>query len=215
MTGKPNALLIYGVLLFVLAAFTVSQALKLSELDDAFESVPKVSNLDGVIEQQAALRTELEVLEAKDFITATQYQSDRLELNQQIDSLGHSLTSPDVQILHEELNSLALEVDVVKQDLMQLQKAAATAPAPTASPAQTKSRQTAPQAITPPFTVIGLEWRGGESFLAVSPTHAPRLADVSLLRAGDSLDGWRLFAIEPGQARFALPNGRRHVLNIR
>jgi hypothetical protein len=214
MTGKPNALLIHGVLLFVLAAFTVSQALKLSELDDAFESVPKVSNLDGVIEQQAALRNEMEVLEAKDFITATQYQSDRLELNQQIDSLGHSLTSPDVQILREDLNSLALEVDVVKQGLMQLQKAAA-ASAPTASPAQTKSLRTAPKAITPPFTVIGLEWRGGESFLAVSPLHAARLADVSLLRAGDALQGWRLSAIEPGQARFALPNGSRHVLNIR
>lgn len=214
MTGKPNALLIHGVLLFVLAAFTVSQALKLSELDDAFESVPKVSNLDGVIEQQAALRNELEVLEAKDFITATQYQSDRIELNQQIESLGPSLTYPDVQILREELNSISLEVDVIRQGLIQLQKAAA-APIPTARPTQAKSRSTSPKAINPPFTVIGLEWRGGESFLAVSPMHAARLADVSLLRAGDALDGWRLSAIEPGQARFVLPNGSRHVLNIR
>ena len=69
--------------------------------------------------------------------------------------------------------------------------------------------------MAPPFTVIGFEQRGGESFLAVSPLQSNRLADISLLSKGDTQNGWQLSAMEAGRAHFVLPNGKRHVLNIR
>lgn len=215
MAGKPNVVLIHSVLLFVLAAFTVSQALKLSELSSNFESVPTTSNIEGMIDQQVALRTDLDKLEAKEFVSAAQYENDRLEFRQQIETLVRPLPSVGYQQLREDLSSLALEVDRAKQSLADLQKTAVSRPIPPAQASMGKPKPGRPKSIAPPFTVIGLEWRGGESFLAVSPVQANRLADISLLRGGDAYSGWQLSALEAGQAQFVLPDGSRHVLNIR
>lgn len=68
--------------------------------------------------------------------------------------------------------------------------------------------------LEPPFSVIGLELRGGERFVSIALPGMPALADLRLLREGESLGAWQLQTIEgrtavfrvDGQiARIALP----------
>lgn len=54
----------------------------------------------------------------------------------------------------------------------------------------------------PPFRVLGLEMRGGESFLAVAPARALSLAEMSVLRVGDVQEGWQLEALDTKTASF-------------
>jgi len=63
----------------------------------------------------------------------------------------------------------------------------------------------------PPFHVIGPEQRGGETFLAVSPPNATSLAQVSVLRVGDTQDGWQLVALEGKSATFRVDGQLRRL----
>lgn len=56
---------------------------------------------------------------------------------------------------------------------------------------------------TPPFVVLGIEWRGGERFVAVSSAETEGLAAVHLLRVGDHESDWELQALEGDTAVFA------------
>ncbi|AMN76865.1 hypothetical protein [Pseudomonas azotoformans] len=56
----------------------------------------------------------------------------------------------------------------------------------------------------PPFTVVGIEYRGGERFLSVGPLDSTRLSQLYLIQPGDTVAGtsWRLKALENNSARF-------------
>lgn len=81
-------------------------------------------------------------------------------------------------------------------------------------------RSTAPAALRPrvpvvakpkvpeaPFRIVGLELRGGERFLSIAAPATTSLANVRLLREGDSDSGWQLQSIE-GRAALFLVNGQ-------
>lgn len=214
MPAKQNILLIHSILLFVFAAFTVSQALKLSELAESMELVPKASSIEGVVEQQEALRDDLQQFTSSEWISKAQYQTDQNELRRQIEAASQPIASVELQALKEDLRSLAEEVERTAQNLAALQKIMTDRPATAVATSRRKSPRGAPRKIDPPFTIIGLEWRGGESFLAVMPVQGGRLADVALMRAGDTHSSWRLSAIEPGAAQFALPDGNHQILKF-
>ena len=134
MASKPNVLMIHSILLFVLTAFTVSQALKLSELTGSFETVPTTSNIEGMIAQQDALRADLDSLEARNYVTTQQYESDKLVFQQNIDTLLPSFPTLDQRQLREDLSELAREVDQAKRALAVLQAVPAARPRKRASP---------------------------------------------------------------------------------
>lgn len=56
----------------------------------------------------------------------------------------------------------------------------------------------------PPFTVVGIEYRGSERFLSVGPLESTRLSQLYLIQPGDTVAGtsWRLKALENNSARF-------------
>lgn len=56
----------------------------------------------------------------------------------------------------------------------------------------------------PPFTVVGIEHRGGERFLAVGPPDTTQLSQISFIQPGDTVAGttWRLKALGGNSARF-------------
>ncbi|WP_075257989.1 hypothetical protein [Herbaspirillum camelliae] len=64
-----------------------------------------------------------------------------------------------------------------------------------------------PKVLVPPFRGVGLELRGGERFLSIAPPATISLANVRLLREGDSDSGWQLQSIEAHAALF-LVNGQ-------
>jgi hypothetical protein len=67
--------------------------------------------------------------------------------------------------------------------------------------------------VQPPFHVLGLEMRGGESFLAIAPPGAVSLAEMSVLHVGDVQDSWQLEALDSKSATFRF-QGQPHRLEL-
>ncbi|MBE8591325.1 chemotaxis protein [Pseudomonas sp. MAFF 301449] len=119
----------------------------------------------------------------------------------------------EIQELRDGLAARATEVDMtalrarlehVEQQLLDL-KTKPSPPPPTSS--ATKPKKTArpkPAPISPPFSVLSIESRGGERFLAVAPHDSRSLMDVRLLHSGEQLGAWSLKVLEPNSAIFAV-----------
>jgi hypothetical protein len=66
----------------------------------------------------------------------------------------------------------------------------------------------------PPFRLLGLEMRGGETFLAIAPPKAVSLAEMSVLRVGDIEDGWQLESLDGNSATFRF-QGQPHRFEVK
>ena len=103
-----------------------------------------------------------------------------------------------------DLTALRAHLEQVEQQLQELKTQPSTPPS-TSSVA--KPKQTAhpkPISLSPPFSVLSVESRGGERFLAVAPHDSRSLMDVRLLHSGEQLGTWHLKVLEPNSAIFAV-----------
>ena len=119
----------------------------------------------------------------------------------------------EIQELRDGLAARATEADMtalrarlehVEQQLLEL-KTQPSPPPPT--PSAPKPKQTArPKSVplSPPFSVLGVESRGGKRFLAVAPPDSRSLMDVRLLHSGEQFGAWHLKVLEPNSAIFAV-----------
>ena len=120
---------------------------------------------------------------------------------QEIQELRDGLTARATQA---DLAALRARLEQVEQQLLE-HKTQPSPPPPTSS--TTKPKQKArpkPIPLSPPFSVLGVESRGGERFLAVAPHDSRALMDVRLLHSGEQLGAWRLKVLEPNSAIFAV-----------
>lgn len=103
-----------------------------------------------------------------------------------------------------DMTALRARLEQVEQQLLDL-RTKPLPPPPT--PSATKPKQTARPKPTPlslPFSVLSVESRGGERFLAVAPHDSRSLTDVRLLHSGEQQGAWRLKILEPNSAIFAV-----------
>ncbi|ASV34875.1 chemotaxis protein [Pseudomonas reactans] len=103
-----------------------------------------------------------------------------------------------------DLTALRARLEQVEQQFQE-HKTQPSPPPP--SPSATKPKQTArpkPVPLSPPFSVLGVESRGGERFLAVAPHDSRSLIEVRLLHSGEQLGAWHLKVLEPNSAIFAV-----------
>ncbi|MGA9704979.1 chemotaxis protein [Pseudomonas sp.] len=119
----------------------------------------------------------------------------------------------EIQELRDGLADRATEADMialrarlehVEQQLLEL-KTQPSLPPPT--PSSAKPKKTArpkPVPLSPPFSVLGVESRGGERFLAVAPPDSRSLNDIQLLHNGEQFGTWQLKVLEPNAAIFAV-----------
>lgn len=121
------------------------------------------------------------------------YASERQGLDQRLAAIEQALGERPTA---ESLRSLQAHVEQLEARLATPRPATPTAARPRV-PAAPKSPVT-----EPPFQVIGAELRAGERFLSILPTGAGALAQVRLLRPGETEAGWRLDAIEGLTALF-------------
>lgn len=119
------------------------------------------------------------------------------EIQELRDRLAASATQAD-------LKALGARIEQAEQQLLDLR----TKPFPTPpTPSATKLKKTAhpkPTPLSPPFSVLSVESRGGERFLAVAPNDSRSLTDVRLLHSGEQQGAWRLKILEPNSAIFAV-----------
>lgn len=103
-----------------------------------------------------------------------------------------------------DMTALRARLEHVEQQLLEL-KTQPSLPPPTSS--ATKPKKTArPKAarLSPPFSVLSVESRGGERFLAVAPPDSRSLMEVRLLHSGEQFGAWSLKVLESNSAIFAV-----------
>ncbi|ARB31297.1 chemotaxis protein [Pseudomonas tolaasii] len=119
----------------------------------------------------------------------------------------------EIQELHDGLAARATAADMtalrarfehVEQQLLNL-KTKPSLPPPTSSTTQPKkTAHPKPIPLSPPFSVLGVESRGGEHFLAIAPHDSRSLTEVRLLHSGEEFGAWHLKVLEPNAAIFAV-----------
>ena len=100
---------------------------------------------------------------------------------------------------------LKASIEMIDIRLQELSKPQTTEPPAAVSPPKTVIRKKPPPAPQPPpFTVIGIEYRGGERFLSVAPPGSTQLSQINLIRPGDGVTGtaWKLKSMDGRFAHF-------------
>ncbi|MNY14737.1 hypothetical protein D3C86_1479230 [compost metagenome] len=103
-----------------------------------------------------------------------------------------------------DMTALGARLEQVEQQLLDL-RTQPSPPPPTPSAAKPKkTARPKPAPLSPPFSVLGVESRSGERFLAVAPPDSRSLMDVQLLHSGEQLGAWHLIVLELHSAIFAV-----------
>ncbi|MFK3602943.1 chemotaxis protein [Pseudomonas sp. AP19] len=114
----------------------------------------------------------------------------------------------EIQELRDGLAVCATQADLtaLRARLEQVEQQTKSFPPPP-TPSSTKPKKTVrpnPAPLSPPFSVLSVESRGGERFLVVAPHDSRSLTDVRLLHSGEQQGAWRLKILEPNSAIFAV-----------
>jgi hypothetical protein len=216
MNLRPKIWVIHSILLLALGAVAIYQGMQLHQLSMTAESNPLSATVETLVEQQNTLRSEMDIFSNADFITGAQHQVYKAEMTKLLDDRQADQPTLEWQTLREEVTSLATEAEVIRQDLQEL-KLLMEQRSPSTEAAKPLARTRAAKAVQKPapFKTIGVEYRGGDQLLAVSPLGSTHLSEIQLLGVGDTLEGWRLQSLEPGSAHFILPNGSRQAVTIK
>lgn len=179
----------------------------LAAVPDRAESPdPDVSDARlSVLEAQLAeLRQQADQWEQRPApLSEARFDSEQAAVGQRIASVEQALaeraTGQDVVALREHIGQIEAQL---RQELR-----TARAPAPSR-----RSPSAAPEPPELPFTVTGLELRGGERFISTVPKGASAgPASIRILHPGETEGGWRLDAIE---GRTAVLRQGTHVRRV-
>ena len=187
-----------------------NQHQRMIELENA--NIQRLQTLDTLQRDSSALQDTQEKLQyalkdLKQMVDTGEQQADTLdpmldqwaqEIQELRDGLADRATAADMITLRARLEH-------VEQQLLDL-KTQTSLPPPT--PSSTKPKKAArpkPAPLSPPFSVLSAETRGGERFLAVAPPDSRSLKDIRLLHNGEQLGAWQLKVLEPNAAIFTVP----------
>jgi len=213
MKFKPSIIHAHSFVLLILAGLLINQWWDVRELGTSISGDSKWStSIEALDQQQAALRLDVDALSNGRFVTMEKYKVDKKVIGAELLALQHPAADTALlQSLQHDLLALKADVEVVQKALQEVRRLAEQTSAPVI---KKTTRQPKPSRPPVPFSVLGIEHRGGESFLAVSPLQNTQLQDVQLLRPGESRAGWQLRSLTSTKAQFALPNGRTQSFNL-
>ncbi|WP_393922797.1 chemotaxis protein [Pseudomonas fluorescens] len=212
MKASTFQTIIVGLLCLAVAGLSgglFNQYQRMAELQST--NTQRFQTLDTLQRDLSALRDAQEKLQyslkdLKQMVDTGEQQANTLdpmldqwaqEIQEMRDGLAERATVKD-------LTALSGRFEHVEQQLLEL-KTQPSLPPPTSS--ANKPKKTAPPKpvpLSPPFSVLGVESRGGERFLAVAPHDSSSLIDVRLLHAGEQFGSWHLKVLEPHSAIFSV-----------
>lgn len=212
MKASTFQTLIIGLLCLAVAGLSgglYNQYQRVAELQST--NTQHLQTLDSLQRDSSALKDAQEKLQyalkdLKQMVDTGEQQANTLdpmldqwaqEIQELRDGLAARATAADMTVLRARFEH-------VEQQLLDL-KTQPSPPPP--SPSATKPKKNArrkPVPLSPPFSVLGVESRGGERFLAVAPHDSRSLIDVRLLHSGEQLGAWYLKVLEPNSAIFAV-----------
>lgn len=176
---------------------------RLSGIDDRLDTVagkPMVS-MDDFRASQQALAMRIDAVQA----AAAQAQ----------DMARTSASASELVVLKADLESLT-----GKMQKMAASRATAVVTTKPQAPPKPKTKAAIAKvppvpSAPPPFQMVGLEYRGGERFLAIAPSGSTRLSQIYLIRPGEFVSGstWHLKSVNDRTATFDV-DGATRTLNI-
>lgn len=190
-----------GVGLALVSALAIVNSVGLARLTEQSRASAQDAHVQalgtrvGELEQQAeAFKRQPKPVTQADLDAARQALEARLSQVEQ----AQATQSPSA-----DLDALRTRIDHIEA---RLKKSAtpATVPRRTVEPAK-------PKVPEPPFSVVGVELRGGERFLSVAAPKASSVLDVWLLREGNAVGAWHLQAIEARAAVFRVDGQTQRI----
>lgn len=194
---------------FGLSGGLYNQYQRVTELENA--SAQRLQTLDTLQRDSSTLLDAQEKLQyalkdLKQMVDSGEQQANTLDpmldqWTQEIQELRDGLAA---RATEADMIALRARLEHVEQQLLDL-KSQPPLPPPTPSSAKPKkTAQPKPAPLLPPFSVLSVEYRGGERFLAVAPPTSRSLNDIQLLHNGEQFGTWQLKVLEPNAAIFAV-----------
>lgn len=208
--------------LILLACTSLYLALQLSTLNSEMQQHPSNEQLTSLQEDIDRVDSLVDDLKKMSLATSADQQANNREIRIELKELGQALQQPpDIEVLQLELAELSADLKSMQAQVLTLKTAIEARPAPTVrsgisgqSPAPLRKKSTTGE-TSPPFQILGVESRGNELFLAVSPMDLSHLANVELLRPSHSFMGWRVKTLALAEAQFRRPDGKFFTAQIR
>ena len=189
--------LIFSLCLIALASVLAYENHQLSLVSNNLASTADNDSLNALLTRLAKVDERLDAVDGKHLVTNDDFRSGQQALSNRIDTVQayakqatettHDL-SLRVTAAEEQVMVLKASIEMIDNRLQELSKPQTTEPPAAVSPPKTVIRKKPPPAPQPPpFTVIGIEYRGGERFLSVAPPGSTQLSQINLIRPGDGV----------------------------
>lgn len=206
--------LIFSLCLIALASVLAYENHQLSLVSNDLASTADKDSLNALLTRLAKVDERLDAVDGKHLVTNDDFRSGQQALSNRIDTVQayakqatettHDL-SLRVTAAEEQVMVLKASIEMIEIRLQELSKPQTTEPSAAVSLPKTVIRKKPPPAPQPPpFTVIGIEYRGGERFLSVAPPGSTQLSQINLIRPGDGVTGtsWKLKSMDGRLAHF-------------
>lgn len=217
--------------LVFLIGMCVFQQLQILQLKTSVESAANLDTVNAITQRINGVDDRLDAASVLKPVTIEDFRAGQQALSNRIDAVQALLkqiqqASQDTaqsSASMQEVVVLSARLEELQVKLQELRTAKPVATQPVAltkakSAAQTRKpviQAKAPEPV-PPFSVVGVEYRGGERFLSVAPPGSTQLSQLALIRPGDMVAGsnWQLSSLDDARALFSI-NGSPRILPLR
>lgn len=214
---------ILGVCLVVLAGMLGYEHHQLTKLSTSLAATADKESLDALLTRLGKVDERLDTVAGKNLVTNEDFRAGQQALSNRIDAAQsyakqatesaqeisqNAASAGELVVLKASVETLDSRLQALSQS--RIKQTNAVPLKPKLKPVARQPKRPTPSATTtvtpqtPPFTVVGIEYRGGERFLSVAPPGSTQLNQIYLIRPGDAVAGtaWRLNALDGRSARF-------------
>ncbi|CZT27115.1 hypothetical protein [Pseudomonas cerasi] len=216
------------LVLIALIGMLVYQQWQILHLKTGFESAANLETVNAItqringVDDRIDAASQLKSVTIDDFRAGQQALSNRIDAVQALVKQAQDAAQQAAATMQEVvvMGARIEELQVKLQDLRAVEAASAQVTAAAKPKAPVPSRKTTAQAkaaeVPPPFSIVGVEYRGGERFLSVAPPGSTQLSQLNLIRPGDMVAGsnWQLNSLDDSRALFSI-NGSTRILPLR
>ncbi|RMU15549.1 hypothetical protein [Pseudomonas savastanoi] len=216
------------LVLIALIGMLVYQQWQILHLKTGFESAANLETVNAItqringVDDRLDAASQLKSVTIDDFRAGQQALSNRIDAVQALVKQAQDAAQQAAATMQEVvvMGARIEELQVKLQDLRAVEAASAQVTAAakpkTPAPSRKSTAQTKVPEPPPPFSVVGVEYRGGERFLSVAPPGSTQLSQLNLIRPGDMVAGsnWQLNSLDDSRALFSI-NGSTRILPLR
>ncbi|MCQ3010605.1 hypothetical protein NLO86_09105 [Pseudomonas savastanoi] len=213
--------------LIALIGMLVYQQWQILHLKTGFESAANLETVNAITQRINGVDDRLDAASQLKSVTIDDFRAGQQALSNRIDAVQalvkrvqeasqQGATMQEVVVMGARIQELQVKL----QDLRAVEAASAQVTAAAKPKTPAPSRKATAQAkaaeVPPPFSIVGVEYRGGERFLSVAPPGSTQLSQLNLVRPGDTVAGsnWQLYSLDDSRALFSI-NGSTRILPLR